>query len=328
MHMVHVNPLAALDLNLLVVLQALLTEANVTRAARRVSLSQSATSHALGRLRQLYGDPLLVRAGRRLNLTPRAVRLLPALQRGLAEMQSAVSGEPPFDPRTARRGFTFGMADYGQAVLLGPLLARLHRAGPSIDLSVVSPPNPFEPMESGSLDLAVMPGAVVPAGFSARRLYSDGFVCMVRKQHPALRGPRLTMKQYLSLGHAVVAPAGTPGSIVDSELARRQLERRVALRISSFLAAPIVVSQSDLVTTGPERLLRPMVKRYPVRLLTPPLRLARFELHLVWHNRLDNDPAHAWLRGIITEAGQALDAPAARTTARAGRPGRGKRARA
>lgn len=333
MHMVHISGLAALDLNLMVALHALLTEANVTQAARRVALSQSATSHALARLRQLFGDPLLVRSGRQLKLTSRAMQLLPALERGLAEIESAVSGEPPFDPLTARRSFTIGMADYGQAVMLGPLLARLRQQAPGVDLTVLSPPNPFDLLEAGNLDLAVVVTGSVGPAFSARRLFSDGFVCMVRRGHPTV-GTALTMKQYLSLGHVVVAPTGTPGSMVDTELDRRRVERRVTVRISSFLAAPIVVSQTDLVTTGPERLLRPMVKRYPVRLLPPPLRLARFELSLAWHGRLDHDPAHAWLRGIIAEAGEpqaaqgAADgkAPAAAAMLSSGRrASRGKR---
>src|SRR5690349_6823765 len=125
MHMVHGASLAAVDLNLLVVLRALLTERHVTRAAARVGLSQSATSHALSRLRELYGDPLLVRRGRLLSLTPRAERLLPTLERGLSDLQTALDGEPQFDPATARRAFTLGMADYAQAVLLGPLLREL-----------------------------------------------------------------------------------------------------------------------------------------------------------------------------------------------------------
>lgn len=311
--MVHLSRLAALDLNLMVVLHALLAEANVTRAARRVSLSQSATSHALARLRQLFGDPLLVRSGRALRLTPRATRLLPTLERGLAEIESTVSGEPPFDPNATRRSFTIAMPDYGQAVLLGPLLARLQIAAPGVDLIVVGPPNPLEAMEAGSVDLAVTVRQAFGAGFSSRKLFSDGFVCMVRQRHPGVRGGTLSLKQYLSLGHVVVAPSGTPGSIVDTELNRRRLERRVAIRISSFLATPIIVSQSDLVTTGPERLLRQIVKLYPVRLLPPPLRLAGFELHLVWHSRLDHDPAHAWLRGITADAAAAEAIPRRRS---------------
>src|SRR5690348_10719963 len=125
MHMVHNEALAGIDLNLLVVLRALLGERHVTRAARRVGLSQSATSHALARLRELYGDPLLVRRGKELVLTPRALRLLPTLERGLSDLKAVVDAEPAFDPRSSRHRFAIGMADYGQAVTLAPLLAAL-----------------------------------------------------------------------------------------------------------------------------------------------------------------------------------------------------------
>jgi DNA-binding transcriptional LysR family regulator len=107
------------------------------------------------------------------------------------------------------------------------------------------------------------------------------------------------MATFLALDHLVVAPAGSPGSIVDSELERRGLSRRVAARVSSFLVVPLLVSQSDLVSTGPERLLRRMKAHYPIHLLQPPLALPRFDLHMVWHARRDHDPAHAWLRGLL-----------------------------
>jgi DNA-binding transcriptional LysR family regulator len=300
MHSMHAR-LSALDLNLMVALHALLTEASVTRAARRISLSQSAVSHALGRLRLLIGDPLLVRSGRRLELTPRARALLPALERGLGELDGALRGEPPFAPATTRRFFTLGLADYAQAVLLGPLLARLQKEAPAVGLSAVAFPDVIERMDAGTMDLALMPTTTLPPGFSSSKLFSDRFVCMVRRGHPRVRGPRLSLATYLSLGHVVVAPTGQSGSLVDTELGRRGLERHTAVRVSSFLTAPVVVTESDLVSTGPERLWRSMVGRYPIRLLPPPLRLGRFDIHLVWHDRWQNDPAHRWLRQLITE---------------------------
>ena len=301
MHTMHAR-LAALDLNLMVALHALLTEASVTRAARRIALSQSAASHALARLRILIADPLLVRSGRRLDLTPRARALLPALERGLSEIDGALTGEPAFDPATTRREFTMGLADYFQATVLPPLLARLSREAPRVRLSAVAFPDVFTRMEAGTMDLAMLSDADVPAGFSLQNLFSDGFVCVVRKGHPLARGPRLSMATYLKLGHVVVAPGGQSGSIVDTALEQRGLQRHVALRISSFLTAPIVISQSDLISTGPERILRPLAGRYPLRLLPPPLRLGRFNLQLVWHDRWQNDPAHRWLRRLIAEA--------------------------
>lgn len=306
MHLMHDLPLSSVDLNLLVVLRALLNERHVTRAASRVGLSQSATSHALARLRELYGDPLLVRTGSELTLTPRALRLLPTLERGLSELQAALDGEPAFDPSSAQRRFTIGMADYMQAVVIGPLLVRLASDAPNIDLDIVTFPNLEEQLEAGTIDLALTVVAPHPTrALSSQQIFEDDFSCMVRKDHPILK-KKLTLERYVELSHLVVAPSGTPGSIVDTELGRRGLTRRIALRVSNFLIAPIVVSETDFINTMPTRLARAAAKRYPLKLVPPPLPLPRFALISLWHPRLDKDPAQRWLRELVASVGKAV----------------------
>lgn len=305
MHPVHDRALSAIDLNLLVVLRALLTERHVTRAAARVGLSQSATSHALSRLRELYGDPLLVRSGRALALTPRAARLLPALERGLGELGSALAGEPEFEPSNARRTFTLGTSDYLQALIVGPLLRGLATIAPGVDLTVVVFPNARELIESGEIDLVLTVSSQEMHGWRHEPLFDDGFVCMVRRDHPRIR-KRLSLDAYLAQRHVVVAPGGTPGSLVDTALARRGLERRIALRVSNFLIAPVVVCETDLVNTMPARLARQLAKTYPLRLLEPPLELPEFEFSMLWHPRLDHDPAQRWLREFVAGVSKAL----------------------
>jgi DNA-binding transcriptional LysR family regulator len=306
MHMVHARKLLAIDLNLLLVLRALLAERHVTRAAARVGLSQSATSHALARLRELYGDQLLVRRGRALLLTPRAERLLPLLERGLGDLQEAVEGEPSFEPRSARRSFTVGMADYGQAVLLGPLLRALDGQAPGIELSCVAFPNAEELAAAGDIDLAVAgSGRPFLAKLPQLPLLEDEFVCVVRRDHPQAKS-KLTLERYLSLGHVVVAPSGTAGSLVDSVLGERGHQRRIALRVSSFLAAPVVVSQTDHVSTMPKRLALQLASRFRLRVLPPPIALPHFQLSLIWHPRFEHDPAHRFLRQLAVEVGKRL----------------------
>jgi len=303
MHMVHDVKLAALDLNLLVALRALLSERHVTRAAKSLGLSQSATSHALARLRELYQDPLLVRSGRGLEPTPRAVALLPQLERGLGELERGLRAEQPFEPKRARFALRVGLADYGQAILAGALLSRLQAEAPGVNLQATSYPDLVEQLEVGTLDVAITVKAKLSRVFGERSLFSDGFVCMLRKGHPALRKKtRLSLPQYLALEHLLVSPGGTAGSYVDTELERRGFSRRVALQVSSFLVAPQVVAETDLISTGPERLLRPMSEHYPIVLLPTPLRLPRFELCLVWHSRREHDPAHIWMRELIVRA--------------------------
>lgn len=304
MHMLHDRALSAIDLNLLVVLRALLTERHVTRAATRVGLSQSATSHALARLRELFGDPLLVRSGRALSLTPRAARLLPLLDRGLGELQLAVSGEPEFQPRTARRTFSLGMADYLQALIIGPLLRRIAKRAPGIDLSVVVFPNLRELVESGRIDLALTVSSSELRGLSHEPLFEEGFMCMVRRGHPRIKKV-LSLETYLAERHVVIAPGGTPGTLVDNVLAQHGLERRTALRVTNFLIAPVVVSQTDFINTMPTRLARQLASTYALRLVPAPIELPQFEYCLMWHPRLDNDPAQRWLREIVAEVTKA-----------------------
>jgi len=305
MRMVHDYALSSIDLNLLVILRALLRERHVTRAARQVGLSQSATSHALSRLRELCADPLLVRHGRSLELTPRATQLLPGLERGLAELQGVVTSEPAFDPKRARRLFSIGMADYVQALLLAPLLRSLQQAAPGIDLNSVTFPNLSELLVAGNLDLAILVTGAVAPGLSTQELFDDGFVCMVRKGHPEV-GRKLSLERYLSLRHVLVAPGGTAGSFVDTELERRGLARRVALRVSSFLLAPVVVAETDFISTAPERLARRMAKRFALHIVPAPFQLPRFGLSLAWHPRFDDDPAHRWLRRFLSDSSSKL----------------------
>ena len=305
MHMVHDQALSAIDLNLLVVLRALLVERHVTRAAARVGLSQSATSHALSRLRELYGAPLHGRSGRALSLTPRAARLLPLLERGLGELQLAVSGEPEFQPTSAQRTFTLGMADYLQALIIGPLLRRVAKRAPGIDLSVVVFPNLRDLVESGSIDLALTVSSSDLRGLSHEPLFEEGFMCMVRRGHPRIK-KTLSLNTYLEERHVAIAPSGTPGTRVDTVLAQHGLERRIALRVTNFLIAPVVVSQTDFINTMPTRLARQLAETYSLRLVSAPIELPQFEYCLMWHPRLDNDPAQRWLRetvAAVTKAG-------------------------
>jgi DNA-binding transcriptional LysR family regulator len=306
MHMLHDRTLAAIDLNLLLVLRALLGERHVTRAAARVGLSQSATSHALSRLRELYGDPLLVRRGRSLALTPRAERLLPTLERGLADLQAAVEPEPVFDPQSARRSFAVGMADYGHAVVMGPLLRALENKAPGIDLTSVTFPNVEELTASGDMDMAIgVTGRPLSGKVQSRHLFDDEFVCLLRKGHPRAK-KKLTLEHYLSLRHVVVAPSGTAGSLVDDVLGERGYERRIALRVSSFLVAPIVVSQTDFVSTIPKRLALQLAPRFELQVVPPPLALPKFGLSLFWHARFEHDPAQRWLRQLTYEVSKGL----------------------
>jgi DNA-binding transcriptional LysR family regulator len=192
------------------------------------------------------------------------------------------------------------MVDYAQLLMLPGLLAHLRREAPLVDLAILNEANWVEPLQAGTIDLAFHVAGAMQSAMHSRELFSDGFVCMVRKGHPVARAREpLTLAKYLTLQHVVVAPSGSPGSVVDSELERRGKARRVALRVPNFLVTPGVIAESDFISTLPERLARQLAKTHPVKLLAAPVPLPRFTMSLAWHARLENDPAHRWLREVV-----------------------------
>lgn len=291
--------LAGIDLNLLVALDALLAERSVTRAAERVGLSQPAMSRALGRLRALFGDRLLVRTASGLVPTPRAEALAPRLRLVLAEVGQIVRA-PAFDPAQLRGTARIGMPDYLSILVLPHLLRRLERDAPGLDIAL-APPRATTPaeLESGDLDLAVGNFPDVPAGFYGKTLDTDGFACVVRRGHPALAEP-LTLPVFAGLRHALITIRDdrSPGA-VDKALARLGLERRIAVRVPNFLAAPLIVAETDLVITLPRRLAQWLAGRADVAVLEPPLDLGTFSIMLLWHERRSDDAEHAWLRATL-----------------------------
>lgn len=306
MHTVH---LERLDLNLLVALRALLAERHVTRAARAVGLTQPAMSHALARLREALGDPLLVRSGAGMVPTARAEAMRAPLERALEDLASAVAPPAPFDPARASRRFHLAASDYVELVMLPALLARVRDEAPGIDLRVTNyDAKTTRDLGDGKLDLAIgFRGATAGAspGLYTQRLFGDRFVCVVREGHPRV-GKRLTLDTFLELPHALVSPRGESGGIVDDALALQGKRRRVAAEIPHFLVAPYVIRETDLVLTLAERVARIFVPALGLRQLPPPLELPSFSMVLLWHERQHADPAQRWLRDLVVEVARAL----------------------
>lgn len=314
------NPLLGLDLNLLLVLDALLGERHVTRAGLRIGLSQPATSRALSRLREHFHDPLLVREGNTLVPTSRAEELAAPLTAAITALQEALTPPTPFDPSTARRTFTLATADYGQFVVLPPLISRLQSAAPGVDLVVLdlgSTPV-HQALSDGLVDVVIAPrpGAtrlsrppaeVYDGGahLYRRHLFDERFVCLVRDGHPRVKS-RLSLETFVDLPHAFIAPRGTPGGIVDDVLEAQGLTRRVAVMVQSFLVAPWLVAQSDLIITLAERLARALSNTLPLRVLKPPLVIPDFAMELAWHERRHLDPAHRWLRAELVASSKGV----------------------
>ncbi|WP_394822485.1 LysR substrate-binding domain-containing protein [Pendulispora albinea] len=288
--------ITGIDLNLLVVLDALLAERSVTLAAKRLRLSQSGTSAALGRLRLLLDDPLFARTPRGLSPTPRALLLVEPVRQILTSVEHVLAA-PKFDPATAERTVRLAMGDYAQYVVLPALLSRLAREAPRVAIAVT--PLVREPrahLDDGSCELVLAPGLKTAGALHAETLFHERMTTIARK---GVVGKKLGLRQFTSLGHVLVSPEGSGGAMVDRALAERKLRRFIALRVPHFLVAPEVVARSELIATLPDRVARRAAEALPVRGYVPPVPLPSFSIALGWHARSEGDPALSWLRATL-----------------------------
>lgn len=286
----------------LIALDALLETRSVSAAAARLGVTQSAMSHTLARLRERFDDPLLVRSGRGLVPTARAAEMAPRLRSAVRELAAAVEAGPGFDPARATRTFHLAATDLVELVLLPRLLPRVATAAPGVDLLLRAPGGAIDAVLAGDLDLAVerLHGDRAPAGLRARALFRDRFVCLMRRGHP-LAG-RLTLDAFVSARHALIAPSGGRGGIVDSLLEARGLSRRTAVLLPSFLVVPHLIATTDLLVTLPERVARVFAPLLPLHAEPPPLPTPEFTMSMVWHERNDREPGLTWLRERMLEA--------------------------
>ncbi|WP_148273349.1 LysR family transcriptional regulator [Stigmatella aurantiaca] len=303
----HPVQLSSIDTNLLVVLDALLQEGHVGRASKRVALSPSATSHALARLRELLGDELLVRAGRQLVLTPRAIALAPQVRQLMEQMERILRPAESFHPAKLEHTFRVLTTDHIEFVLLRPLDRFLTDEAPRVILhNRPMVPDAVEELRGGRADLAFGVFTDLPDDISSQELFKDRFVTLVREGHPVLARP-LTLKRFAELDHVLVAPRGTATSRMDLLLAERNLKRRVVRTLGSFLSAPFFVAQSDHAVTLSARIADALAPLLGLRVLEPPIAY-EYTLTQIWHRRWDADPAHAWLRQLTARVASGLPA--------------------
>jgi DNA-binding transcriptional LysR family regulator len=301
---IHAVDVAALDLNLLVVLEALLEKRSVTRAAQQVGLSQSALSSALGRLRVSFGDPLFVRSAAGMVPTPRALELEPELRSAMASLRRVIH-PGAFDPAAGKMTFRIATGDYAELLMLPPLLAALARRAPSVGISVVPiASNPIRRLEDGSSDVVIAPFLEASADVEVDALFDDGFVCAMRKGHPAARN-RLTLTRFARLGHLLISPEGEGVAYVDHVLGLAGLSRQVVARVPHFSVAERLLAGSDLIATLPSRLVGQMTKASVVS-VRPPFETRTFGMKAAWHRRSLASPAHRWFRSLVVEVARGL----------------------
>ena len=300
--------LNSLDLNLLVALDALLKEANVSRAAMRIGLSEPAASHALQRLREVIGDPLLVRSGARMELTPRAQALRGPLAQALDQVRSLFLPDD-FDAARSERHFRLMMPDLAVELLMPPLMEKITRGAPNVTIDVVPWRGPaiFTPEFARTIDLVISIGDAFK-GFHRQRLYTDSDALAVRRGHPA--GARLKKRDaFLKARHVAVVIRGQNEDLIDGWLRSKGIERRIALVVPGYIEALHVAARTDLVAFVPRRLIGALAKQLSLVTVTPPFDPGTDEQFLFYPTRAQMDPGSIWLRKLMLETGRELDQP-------------------
>jgi DNA-binding transcriptional LysR family regulator len=291
-----------LDLNLLVVFNQLLIDKRVSKVADSLGISQPAVSNSLAKLRKLFGDELFLRTPKGMEPTPYADQLAESVSYALAMIHSGVNQRTSFEPSTANRSFTIGMTDIGEIVFLPALIERLREEAPGIVLSTVrnAAINLRDELESGKVDLAVGLLPQLKAGFFQRRLFTQRYVCLMRRGH-RLDKRKISLAEYAAAEHLVVVSAGTGHGKVDELLSRSGVERTVRLTVPHFVSVGHILRRSDLVTTVPERLADRLVEPFDLVKVPHPAKLPDVAINVFWHAKYHRAPANRWLRGVVFE---------------------------
>jgi DNA-binding transcriptional LysR family regulator len=295
------------DLNLLVVLHMLIAERSVSNTAKKLHLSQPATSAALKRLRLALGDRILVRDGLQMVLTPRAEELLAPLEAILGEIERTLTSPEPFNPGAVDRTMRIATNDYGAFILIPPLMQRLEslveplgtRLAPNINIEVWEiGRDAIAALKEGKIDLAIADGWTLKQCQCTEILFSETFTCLARADHPRIQG-ELTLDRYLAEEHILVSPRGRVLGHVDAVLEKQGWERKVRLTLPHVLAVPAAVAATDGIVTIASRIAQQIAASYDLQILSPPIEVGDFQVAMAWRSALTNDSAIQWLRSEL-----------------------------
>lgn len=299
--------LQSIDLNLLLAFEALMVERNVTRAAARVGLSQPAMSNALARLRRTFDDPLLVRTPTGMSPTPAAEALIGPVRTALSGLRSAIEDDRAFDPGASERTFHILTNDYIETVLLAQMLGIVNRLAPGVTLKTHRPARLFQApaasamADSYDMSIGFFPDVVaLDTSLRSEVVREENSVCIAADTHPSIRGT-LSLKQYATAGHVAVFYKSEGPGFIDALFQQRGLERKTVAFASNFLSVPFIVASSDLIATVPETLARRFSKQLKLQVFALPIAIPVFRWTMLWHEHIQADPAHTWLRRIAAE---------------------------
>lgn len=295
------------DLNLLPIFVALMEERSVTRAAKRVGMTQPALSNALSRLRLMLQDQLFIRERYGIQPTPVALELAPAIADALAQLDDAVLGQQGFDPAQAERLFTIAPNGYVEFVLVPAIVARLQQVAPGIKLRLTPYGNDLVETGAVSGTTALVLGRIVdpPDNLVVQHLMDEGLACAVRADHPEI-GDAMTREQFETLKHVNIMPPGRMRAGLFQALAQQQLKRDVAISVTNFFAVAEMVAVTDYCATLPSLICRRLMQDSRLKILPSPVDLGSFPVEMAWHVRYRHDPAHRWLRALIQDVAMRL----------------------
>ncbi len=298
-----------LDLNLLVALDALLTERSITRAADRLHLSPSATSGALARLREFFDDELLTRIGRRMVTTPLGESLQVAVRDCLLNVQATVEIKPQFDPATSKRNFRLMMSDYVSTVVMPQVLQRLTHEAPGITVELLgNDEEPWEALSQGEIDFLVLPKNFVRADHPSQTFFEDEYVCVCWSGNTAV-GDEISLEQCLSMGHVVTRLGSQRPPTIDAWFFQRfGHERRVDVIATTFGSVPHMLVGTHRLAIMHRRLASVYREMMPLKILPVPVEMPRLVELLQWHKYRDRDPARVWMTQVLTSSVPSADA--------------------
>jgi len=288
------------DLNLFLIFDTIYTEKNLTRAGEVLCITQPAVSNALSRLRETFNDPLFVRSPQGMIPTPVAQNIIGKIRSALQLMRASVQEQDSFDSVTSKKKFRLSMGDLAEAMVLPGILEVLQQKAPHINM--VSVPikrkEIVKELASGKLDFAIEVPVISDSQLQHVKILEDRYVCVVRKDHPQVKG-ELCMEQFLALSHIHLSRRERGEGHIDQALVKLGVRRRIALRAQHYLMAPHIISRTDLALTMPHFFAR----QYDLQILPLPFEVPALELHLYWHEKVEQDQTNLWMRQLIQERG-------------------------
>jgi DNA-binding transcriptional LysR family regulator len=291
---------SSIDLNLLSVFQEVYRERQISAAARRLGLTQSAVSNALARLRRTFGDELFVRTAHGMQPTPLAQQMAEPIGAAMAQVALALSQRSRFDPATSARRFTLAMTDVGEVYFMPVLIERCRTVAPNVEIASLRANGLTlkDDMETGRVDLAIGAFDDVSDALYHRALFRQPFVSMFRKDHPLAQG-KVDLERFVAAPHLIVDAAQSPYDRINGLLEKAGVTAGARFRVPHFTAVPYIVSTSELVVTVPQKLAESAASPFGLKWIEPPLALPALQTNVFWHRRFNHDPGIQWLRGLI-----------------------------